>query len=115
MRTRRIDSDNDWSFGAGRQSYATQSEVVQQKIKTRLQMFLSDWFLNQSNGINWISEMSSRNMTDKILNDAKNCILKTQGVKTLDSFSYDRDPKTRKLKITASYTDIYGNSSEVTI
>lgn len=114
MRTRRVDGDNDWMFGAGRQSYASASEAVRQKVKTRLQMFLGDWFLDLDAGIDWLTEMGSRNQTPKIVSDAKYCILQTQGVSTLDSFSYDRDPKTRKLKINATYTDIYGTTSEVT-
>jgi hypothetical protein len=114
MRTRRIDENNDWTFGAGRQSYASQSEAVAQKVKTRLQLFLGDWFLDETVGIDWITEMSSRSQTSKILSDAKNCILQTEGVRSLDSFDYDRDPKTRKLTITASYTDIYGTTNEVT-
>lgn len=115
MRTRRIDDSNDWTFGAGRQSYADKSEAVAQKVKTRLQSFLGDWFLDESVGIDWITEMSSRNQTQKILSDAKACILQTKGVRTLDKFSYDRDARTRKLTITASYTDIYGITNEVTV
>lgn len=114
MRTRRLDSNNDWMFGAGRQSYASQSDAVRQKLKTRLQMFLGDWFLDQAAGIDWITEMSSRNQTTKILRDAKYCILQTVGVSSLDKISYNQDAKTRKLTITASYTDIYGQSNEVT-
>ncbi|MDK9607119.1 hypothetical protein [Lelliottia wanjuensis] len=114
MRTRRIDANNDWTFGAGRQSYATQSEAVRQKVKTRLQMFLGDWFLDEDIGIDWITEMSSRNQTTRIVSDAKYCILQTMGVSTLDKFGYTRDSKTRKLSITATYTDIYGQTNEVT-
>ncbi|HEY4438703.1 MAG TPA: hypothetical protein VGN40_21335 [Lelliottia sp.] len=114
MRTRRVDSNNDWTFGAGRQSYATQSEAVRQKVKTRLQMFLGDWFLDQAVGIDWITEMASRNMTTKILSDARYCILQTAGVRSLDKFTYTQESKTRKLSISAIYTDIYGQTNEVT-
>ncbi|EBL3323368.1 hypothetical protein D4T62_10505 [Salmonella enterica subsp. enterica] len=115
MRTRRIDGNNDWTFGAGRQNYATKSDAVAQKVKTRLQSFLGDWFLDQDVGIDWLTEMSSRTQTAKILSDARSCILQTVGVSTLDAFSYDRDAKTRRLTITARYTDIYGTTNEVTV
>lgn len=115
MRTRRIDDNNDWTFGAGRQNYTDKSDAVAQKVKTRLQSFLGDWFLDQDIGIDWLTEMSSRSQTSKILSDARSCILQTVGVSTLDSFSYDRNDKTRKLTITASYTDIYGATNEVTV
>ena len=115
MRTRRIDDNNDWTFGAGRQSYVNQSDAVAQKVKTRLQMFLGDWFLDETVGIDWITEMSSRSQTPKILSDAKRCILQTQGVRTLKTFTYEQDAKTRKLNINATYTDIYGTTHGVTV
>lgn len=115
MRTRRIDGNNDWTFGFGRQAYATGSDAVAQKVKTRLQMFLGEWFLDLDVGIDWITEMSVPNQSPRILSDARTMILKTQGVKTLNTFESSHDPKTRKLSIKASYTDIYGETREVAV
>lgn len=115
MRTRRLDANGDWTFGRGRSSYATKSECVRQKVETRLRSFKQDWFLNLDHGINWFGNMARRGTRVKLEAEIRSCILQTEGVKTLTAFASQYQPKNRKLTITATFTDIYGNSSEVTV
>ncbi|WP_208951225.1 hypothetical protein [Rahnella sp. ChDrAdgB13] len=115
MRTRRLDANGDWTFGRGRLSYATKSEAVRQKVATRLKSFKNDWFLNLDHGIAWLDRMSRRGNRLKLESDIRACILSTDGVSTLDSFVSSFNSKLRKLSVTASYTDIYGESNEVSV
>jgi hypothetical protein len=115
MRTRRINDNNDWLFGAGRQSYHSGSDAVAQKVLTRLQSFKGNWFLNLDAGINWISEMEQRGQQLLLESNVKTTILNTRGVVSLNTFNSSWDTRNRKLTITASYTDIYGVINEVTV
>ncbi|MCS2154343.1 hypothetical protein MUU49_17445 [Scandinavium goeteborgense] len=115
MRTRRIDSNNDWTFGAGRQNYYSGSEAVAQKVLTRLQSFKGNCFFNLDAGIDWITEMEQRNQQRLLEANVKTTILNTRGVMSLNTFSSSWEARNRKLTITASYTDIYGVTNEVTV
>lgn len=115
MRTRRIDANNDWEFGAGRQSYHAGSDAVAQKVLTRLQSFRGNWFLNLDTGIDWIPEMEQRDRQPMLEASVKSTIMNTRGVASLNTFSTAWDARSRKFTITASYTDIYGVTNEVTV
>ena len=116
MRVRRIDKDGDWTFGRGRNSYAAMGESVAQRVKTRLQSFLGDWFLDLDHGLPWFARFEKPADLALIEADVKRCILETQGVASLTAFSIDLDPDTRKCTISASITDIYsGDESQVNV
>lgn len=115
MRTRRTDADGDWTFGRGRASYASKSECVRQKVKTRLLSLKQDWFLDLDHGLDWSGSMARRGTRVKLESDIRSCILQTDGVKALTAFDTQYVPKTRKLTVAATFTDIYGTESEVTI
>lgn len=115
MRTRRLDATGDWTFGRGRESYATRSECVRQKVLTRLRSFKNDWFMNTDDGIDWLGNMARRGTRTKLESEIRSCILQTGGVKQLTVFTTQYEPKNRKLRVAATYLDIYGNSSEVSV
>jgi hypothetical protein len=114
MRTRRIDRNNDWMFGAGRQSYAAKSDAVRQKVLTRLQSFRNDWFLDLDAGIDWLPMMESRD-GDGITSAVRTTVLQTKGVARLTAIESSFDARRRKMKVSVSYIDIYGIASEVNI
>lgn len=115
MRTRRLDENGDWTFGRGRESYATKSACVRQKVETRIRSFKQDWFLDREHGLDWLGNMSRRGNRVKLESVIRSCILQTNGVKTLTAFETHYVPKTRRLSVAATFADIYGNESEVTV
>ncbi|MBD8159242.1 hypothetical protein IFU23_14145 [Pantoea agglomerans] len=115
MRTRRTDADGDWTFGRGRASYAGKSECVRQKVKTRLLSLKQDWFLDLEHGLGWLDNMARRGTRVKLESDIRSCILQTGGVKALTAFNTQYVTKIRKLTVAATFTDIYGTESEVTV
>ncbi len=108
MRVRRIDKDGDWTFGRGRNSYAATSESVAQRVRTRLQSFIGDWFLDLDHGLPWFARMEKPADLAVLEADVKRCVLETPGVQTLTTFSIVLDPDTRKCTIAVNGTDIYG-------
>lgn len=112
MRVRRVDADGDWTFGRGRYSYAATTESVAQRVKTRLQSFQGDWFLDLDHGLPWFARFEKPADLSLLESDIKRCILETPGVATLTTFSITLDPDTRKCVIVATITDIYGDDSK---
>lgn len=112
MRVRRIDADGDWTFGRGRHSYAGTRESVAQRVKTRLQSFQGDWFLDLEHGLPWFERMAKPANLELLEADLKRCILETPGVATLTSFSIDLDHDTRNCTVAATITDIYGDDAQ---
>jgi hypothetical protein len=94
MITRAIDTQNDWIFGTGKESYFTEQSSVGQNIKTRLQSFFNDCFFDLEAGIDWFSLLGSRNQSG-LKNAVAKAILSTTGVYSIDelvfSLSENRD------------------------
>ncbi|WP_169753526.1 hypothetical protein [Campylobacter mucosalis] len=107
MRVRAIDKDHDWLIG-----HETQSKAIAQNVRTAILCLFNDWFLEPDSGIKW-SEYLTKNPNLTALNsDIKNAVLNVQGVVSIDSYNLVLNTE-RKATISLSYTDIYGQNSEV--
>ena len=116
---RALDSNNDIIVSKG--SFATVEEAAEtvQHVRTRLQFYLSEWFLNQNSGVPYFEKIFTKpanlNNVESII---KTKILQTPGVEALLEFSMEYSGASeRKLSISFSADTIYGtiNSEEVTI
>lgn len=58
---RTLDSNGDWTFGAGINNYATGNNEVAENIKTRLSSFLGDCFFDTGAGIDWFNLLGAKN------------------------------------------------------
>jgi len=99
MRFRGIDSNGDWVFGKGRNSYLTDNEALMMNIKTRLLEFLGDCFFDMEKGIDWWTLLGGKNLR-KILVDVQRTILRSYQVKKIVNLDYTLT--NRKLFITIS-------------
>ena len=61
MIIRAIDSDNDWTFGQGKQSYLTAARAIDQNIQTRLMSWLNDTFWAMDFGVDWRNLIGGKN------------------------------------------------------
>lgn len=114
MRVRRLDGNHDWTFGQGFSNYANESESIAQCVQTRLWSFTNDWFLDLEHGLPWLEKMGkSVDLQDWEMR-IKNHVLKSYGVSSISQYSANIDVESRKLTVTLSYIDIYGNESTVT-
>ena len=109
MSFRNLDGNGDWTFGIGRNNYVTGSQEVLLNAKTRILSFLGDCFFAPTDGIDWW-HLLEYNKQEEAENAVMATIAETPGVQTVEEIdSYINS--SRKMTITYSITDIYGNAS----
>ena len=91
---------NDLVFEASSLVLAWDAEAVGQHVRQRLQTFLGEWFLDTGVGVPWLDQLLGRKY-DPALAEAvvKAEILKTDGVREINSFSVSFLETTRGLRI----------------
>ena len=60
MIVRALDSNGDWTFGAGLNNYKSANLAAAQSIQTRLSSFVGNCFFDMGAGINWFSFLSGK-------------------------------------------------------
>lgn len=107
MKTRALDSNGDWQFGRGLQSYVTEKNALSQNILTRLRQWVGDCFFAPNDGVDYSNYMDIGRK--KLLDlDIKRVILQTSGVLHISSFTSTLNAETRNVTIAASVVTIYG-------
>ena len=107
MKTRALDSQGDWQFGRGLQSYATEKNALKQNISTRLKSWRNDCFFAMDDGVDWQNylDIGQKNFLDL---DIKRVILQTEGVLRISSYTSTLDTAERRVTITATVATIFG-------
>jgi hypothetical protein len=109
MKVRAIDSQNDWTFGKGKNDYKSGIDACAQNIKTRLQLFLGDCFFALENGIDWFNLNGSKNI-EMISISVRTTILNTPDVIGINSLSISLD-NSRVLSFQYEASTVYGEVS----
>ncbi|PHM33342.1 hypothetical protein [Xenorhabdus innexi] len=110
MRYRRQDSDGDYSFGQGDNTFLVDTpETVAQAVKTRLDLWRGDWFLDTEEGTPYREAVLEKNYTSALALEER--ILETEGVTDIITLDAERDPDTRKITITATLNTRYGKTT----
>lgn len=63
MIVRAIDSNHDWTFGAGKSNYLANNAAIAQNINTRLSSFLGNCFFDVGAGIDWFNLLGAKDQT----------------------------------------------------
>ncbi|MCA8480251.1 hypothetical protein LGN35_20110 [Burkholderia multivorans] len=109
MRYRKLDDDGDYSFGGGTADFLVNTpETVAQAVLTRLRLLRGEWFVDTTAGMPWATDVLGKYTSGKYDAAIRQCILGTQGVNELTSYSSSVDPETRTLTVTATINTIYG-------
>ncbi len=114
MRYRMLDANGDYSFGQSSANfYINQVEAVAQAVRTRLSLWLGEWFLDTSDGTAWATEVLGK--YTQLAYDAaiRARILGTTGVTEITAYSSVFDGNTRALTITATIKTAYGTADIV--
>ena len=85
MKVRRLDTNNDWTFGNGQANYLKDNDAVLQNVATRLKSFKNDWFLDSDAHIDWFNILGSKENKQTILNEVERVVLQTEGVMKINS------------------------------
>ena len=111
LAVRRTTNAGDWTFGRNRSNYASASESIEQRVKTRLLCVKDNWFLDKGYGIRWFAYGDAGANQAELDAELKQVVANTNGVAAIlkfDSFVLDRT-------YTANITirDVYSNTIEV--
>jgi len=89
--------------------FISEREEIAQTIKTRLQLFMGEYFRNINEGTPWFQAILPKE-TNLALKDAliKRQIIQTQGVVRLLSYDSDYSINIREYSINASVLTIFG-------
>lgn len=107
MRVRKMDSGGDRVFGRGRLDFlADSAEAVALLVKARLGLWTGEWFLDVTEGTQWIDGIlghNTRATRDAVIRER---ILGTPGVRAL--LSYSSSLVSRRLSVTTTIDTIFG-------
>lgn len=110
MRYRKLDQDDDYSFGASSVNFLVDSpELVAQSILTRLRLVTGEWFLDVTEGTPYPTQILGAN-TQKTRDTAiRTRINETPGV--VGILSYSSVLQGRDFRVTARVSTIFGQVS----
>ena len=110
MAFRNLDNNHDWTFGIGRNNYVSGSQEVLLNVQTRILSFLGDCFFAPLDGIDWW-RLLDYNKQEEAENAVMATIAETEGVESVNQIdSYINSQ--RRLTLSYSITDIYGNTNQ---
>lgn len=112
MRYRREDSDGDYTFGQGDDTWLINSpECVAQAVKTRFELWFGQWFLDLNQGMPWKEYVLGKQKPDSYNLVIRRYILETQGVKSITTFDSSLNTSSRRVIFTATIDTIYGTTT----
>lgn len=107
MTVRRLDDNGD--IVTQGTIFITGTSEIEQTIRTRLRLFLGEYFRDITDGTPWFEQILGKGTSMSARESAlRNRILRTPGVVRLTSFSTDFDVATRKYTVTAGALTTYG-------
>lgn len=100
MRYRKLDANNDYTFGHGREDYLVDTpQTVAQAVFTAMRLLLGEWFLDTTVGVPWLTQIVGRNKKDSYDQILKATIRGVQGVVDIGTYSSSLDQDTRVLTV----------------
>ncbi|MCA6999479.1 hypothetical protein [Dickeya solani] len=112
MRYRREDTDGDYTFGRGDDTWLINTpETVAQAIKTRFLLWYGQWFLDTTTGTPWIQSVLGKQRPEIYNMAIRRRILETSGVSSITDFNTTVDGNTRRVTFAATVETIYGTTT----
>ncbi len=119
MRYRRLDSNHDYMFGKGKDDYLVDStgnpNAIAQAIKTRLLLFLGEWWEDQKDGLPlWQKILGTRNneavINRLITTRIKGLVLPdgSYGVKSVSQVTSSYDVNSRAYSFSCAVDTTFG-------
>lgn len=110
MRYRKLTASGDYSFGHRAADFLVNSPAtVAQAIQTALELIQGEWFLDNTVGVPYFTQIFGYNTQSLYDSVIKQSILSVQGVQVIVAYSSNLNPVTRFLKITVTVTTIFSN------
>jgi hypothetical protein len=113
---RKLDSDDDYTFGQGAGNfYKDQPEAVAQAVKTRLGLIQGEYFLDLEAGTPYDSKIIGAGKVSSYDQAIQEVILNTLGVTGIISYSSGVNPTTRSAVVNCTINTIYGTAQISTV
>ncbi|MFS1538055.1 MAG: hypothetical protein ACL7BU_04790 [Candidatus Phlomobacter fragariae] len=111
MKISHLTEHNDWRFGHSINDYLIDSNAIQQNIKTRLQCFKSDWWLDIEVGLSWLQLLGSRGTGETLRREIYKVALGTEGVVRIDTLSIVVNNFSAHIEL--DYTDVFNQKRAI--
>ena len=111
MKYRKLTKDGDYPFGNNSLDfYVNNAEAVAQSVKTRLLLFLNEWFLNVEDGTPWVQGVFGKQVNETYENIIRTRILETENVNSIEDFTTELNRETRKLTVSCMLITTFGST-----
>lgn len=109
MRYRKLSPSGDYVFGNSLLDfYIDTPDAVAQSVKTRLQLWLGEWFLNTDEGTPYMQGVIGKYNKETADTTIQDRILSTEGVTNFEDYESVIDPDTRLFSVSLTLNTIYG-------
>ena len=119
MRIRSLDASGDWQFGRGLQSYVDGQLAILENVATRLRSWYGDCFFALEDGIDWQNRLGRMGQREALESEILTMILSTDGVLSVDDWSFEVDVGARRAvaryRINTIYSDSMSDVVEVSL
>lgn len=114
MRYRRENDAGDYTFGNGDNTWLINSpETVAQAVKTRLELWYGEWFLDTTDGTPWIQSVLGKHPPDAYSLAIRTRILETRGVNAILQFDIINNSTSRRVQFRAEIDTLYGSTTVI--
>jgi hypothetical protein len=113
MKYRELDANGDYTFGRSMAEFLNNSPAaVAQAVMTRLKLAQGEWFLDQTDGTPYSTQIlgtGTQTLYDKAIRER---ILDTPGVQSIDDYASTLDQE-RNLRVAVLISTVYGQAAVV--
>jgi hypothetical protein len=115
MRYRKQDANGDYVWGHQQNDFWLNTpDGVALAAKTRLLLFVNEWFLDVTDGTPWTTQVLDKYTKDQYDAAIQDRILGTQGVTQITDYSSSVNTTTRTLTVTATVETQFGTATLTT-
>ena len=109
MSVRKIDNNSDWTFGQGLGNYITKDDEIAQNVVTRLKSFKNDYFLDNTQNIDWLNILGVKNNKSLVVNEVRKVVQQTDGIQRVNDVYLVLNDK-RNAIIQINYDTMYNKN-----
>lgn len=111
---RALDQTGDWSFGNGREDYATAQAAVVLDIATALRTFLGECFFATNFGVDWWNLLGTNDEAAIIL-QCRQLIASRENVTKINFVTAAINSRSRLLQITFNINTVFSRQNTTTV
>lgn len=115
-RVRTLSPTGDYTFGQSAANFLANSpDMVAQNIKTRLGLWLGEWFVDTREGTPWKQQVLGKGTVAVYDLAIRTRVLQTEGVVAVTQYQSNYNPDDRSLSVSMTVDTIYGETTVETV